>query len=149
QEYVSWSVHTKTRTQKTPQQLPGQISMFYDESDSDDVKQEAEPASIPAPVGSLSPIEELATKAVPSNSTTSSSSHKVETPTDNSPTNSGETETVDDSYYDIDAIDREDVIRFINEQGYLTYMVKDVRINSYLKSLLSLAGLLTHNVIYQ
>lgn len=149
QEYVSWSVHTKTRTQKTPQQLPGQISMFYDESDSDDVKQEAEPASIPAPVGSLSPIEELATKSVPSNSTTSSSSHKVETPTDNSPTNSGETETVDDSYYDIDAIDREDVIRFINEQGYLTYMVKDVRINSYLKSLLSLAGLLTHNVIYQ
>lgn len=44
--------------------------------------------------------------------------------------------------------DREAVIRFVNEQGFLTYMVKDVRINSYLKSLLSLAGLLTQTMIY-
>ena len=40
-------------------------------------------------------------------------------------------------------IDREGITRFINEQGFLTYMVRQVRINSYLKSLLSLAGLLT------
>lgn len=44
--------------------------------------------------------------------------------------------------------DREAVIKFINEQGFLTYIVKDVRINSYLKSLLSLAGLLTQTMIY-
>lgn len=46
-------------------------------------------------------------------------------------------------------IDREEITKFINEQGYLTYMVKNIRINSYLKSLLSLAALLTQNNIYQ
>jgi len=47
------------------------------------------------------------------------------------------------------AIDREEITKFINEQGYLTYIVKNVRINSYLKSLLALASLLTQNAIYQ
>lgn len=40
-------------------------------------------------------------------------------------------------------IDREGITKFINAQGYLTYMVRAVKINSYLKSLMSLAGLLT------
>lgn len=46
-------------------------------------------------------------------------------------------------------LDREAVTRFINEQGFLTYIVRTVKINSYLKSLLSLAGLLTQNLIYR
>ena len=45
-------------------------------------------------------------------------------------------------------LDREKVLKFINEQGYLTYMVRNIRMNSYLKSMLSLAGLLTQNDIY-
>lgn len=45
-------------------------------------------------------------------------------------------------------LDRERVLKFINEQGYLTYVVRNIRINSYLKSVLSLAGLLTQNDIY-
>ena len=40
-------------------------------------------------------------------------------------------------------LDREAVRNFINKQGFPTYIVRDVRINSYLKSLLDLAGLLT------
>ena len=40
-------------------------------------------------------------------------------------------------------IDREGITKFINEQGYLTYQVRAVKINSYLKSLMSLAGLLS------
>lgn len=40
-------------------------------------------------------------------------------------------------------IDREGITKFINEQGYLTYIVRSVKINSYLKSLMSLAGLLS------
>lgn len=40
-------------------------------------------------------------------------------------------------------IDRERIIKFINEQGLLTYLVRSVKINSYLKSLVSLASLLT------
>ena len=44
--------------------------------------------------------------------------------------------------------DRVAIIDFINAKGYLTYFVRQDRINDYLKSLLDLATLLTHNVIY-
>ena len=46
-------------------------------------------------------------------------------------------------------IDREGITKFINDQGFLTYVVKTTKIHSYLKSLLDLAGLLTYNMIYQ
>lgn len=46
-------------------------------------------------------------------------------------------------------LDRVGIIDFINAQGYLTYFVRQDRINDYLKSLLDLATLLTHNRIYQ
>lgn len=45
-------------------------------------------------------------------------------------------------------IDRVEIIDFINAQGYVTYFVRRDRINDYLKSLLDLADLLTHNAIY-
>lgn len=46
-------------------------------------------------------------------------------------------------------LDRVEIIDFINAKSYLTYIVRQDRINDYLKSLLDLATLLTHNVIYQ
>jgi len=46
-------------------------------------------------------------------------------------------------------IDRVEIIDFINAQGYLTYFIRSDRINDYLKSLLDLSNLLTHNLIYQ
>lgn len=45
-------------------------------------------------------------------------------------------------------IDREEITRFINRQSLLTYLVRSVRISSYLKSLLDLAGLLTRENLY-
>ena len=44
--------------------------------------------------------------------------------------------------------DREKIIKYINEQGLLTYMVRSTTINSYLKSLLNLAALLTRCAIF-
>ncbi len=44
--------------------------------------------------------------------------------------------------------DRKEVIKFINNQGYLTYLVRHDRINDYLKSLLDFANLLTHSGIF-
>ncbi|MGN1346981.1 MAG: hypothetical protein ACI4V1_09350 [Eubacteriales bacterium] len=46
-------------------------------------------------------------------------------------------------------INRVEIIDFINRKGYLTYLVRQARINDYLKSLLDLATLLTHSLIYQ
>lgn len=45
-------------------------------------------------------------------------------------------------------IDRVAIIKHINEKGYLNYFIRNVRINSYLKSLLTLAGILTQHMIY-
>ncbi len=45
-------------------------------------------------------------------------------------------------------LDREKIIKYINEQGLLTYMVRSTTINSYLKSLLNLAALLTRYAIF-
>ena len=46
-------------------------------------------------------------------------------------------------------LDRVGIIDFINAKGYLTYFVRRDRINDYLKSLLDLSDLLTHNRIYR
>ena len=46
-------------------------------------------------------------------------------------------------------LDRVEVIDFINSKGYLTYLIRRDRINDYLKSLLDLTNLLTHDAIYQ
>jgi len=46
-------------------------------------------------------------------------------------------------------LDRVEIIDFINAKGFLNYFVRQDRINDYLKSLLDLATLLTHNMIYQ
>lgn len=45
--------------------------------------------------------------------------------------------------------DRVEIIDFINAKGYLNYLVRRDQVHDYLKSLLDLATLLTHNVIYQ
>ena len=46
-------------------------------------------------------------------------------------------------------LDRVEVIDFINGKGFLTYFIRREQINDYLKSMLDLATLLTHNGIYQ
>ncbi len=45
-------------------------------------------------------------------------------------------------------IDREGIIKYVNEQGLLTYFVRTARIHSYLKSLLDLSTLLTQTNVY-
>ena len=45
-------------------------------------------------------------------------------------------------------LDRKAVLDFINKQGFLTYHVRNMRINDYIKSLLDLASLLTRSGVY-
>ena len=142
QVYVPWTVHTKKKKQE--KQIDGQMSLFtwnMDNGNDNDISEnhisnidnisiskteekvkEVHPQSKPLPVVKTSPVENDIVK--------------------------GEAVEDNEQMEFIPYLDREAVIKFINEQGYLTYMVKDVRINSYLKSLLSLAGLLTQYMIY-
>lgn len=46
------------------------------------------------------------------------------------------------------SFDREAVVKFINDSGIVTYNIRTVKINSYLKSLLSLSHLLTQTGLY-
>ena len=46
-------------------------------------------------------------------------------------------------------LDREKVLAFINKKSFLTYQVKDIRVNNYLKSLHDLASILTTTAIFR
>ena len=167
---VSWTVHTKKK--KAEQQILGQMDLFsyyteagqaasvsYDANGSspmmvaEDIPNygssvNGNQSSLPVdqqPQTSSQPLNTLSPMPV-TNQTRTLITNQPETPVSTTPEDTSVTGKQMSLYPEVD---REDVIRFINEQGYLTYMVKDVRITaSYLKSLLSLAGLLTHNSIY-
>ena len=121
--YVPWTIHTHHRRKEdTP--FPGQMSLadFANGQTETAPVREAHPQSKPLPTVSVPAVRPAAAE-------------------DKQP----EAKQMTLALF----IDREDITKFINEQGYLTYMVKNIQINSYLKSLLSLAALLTQNNICQ
>ncbi len=165
---VSWTVHTKKK--KPEQQVPGQMEFFAEDDpagqapslsyggeavllDTENLhgaetsisgNQHNQAAEKQPQINSQHNDTPLAHTAVKSGDV-----HSLKQPEKPVKTSSVDAEVAGDQRGSYVEVDREDVIKFINEQGYLTYMVKDVRITtSYLKSLLSLAGLLTHNNIY-
>ena len=158
QTYDTWSVHTKKKTQ---QQTPGQMSLLEYFNDSqfvlqgnnstnngdsavymDSKKRDNKPESAIV-LGSQITTQEITGEEQKTSS--------IETPVNETQSENPEQKTEYKTTKETNIqqtvffpeIDRESITKFINEQGFLTYMVRQVRINSYLKSLLSLAGLLT------
>ena len=172
QVYVPWTVHTRKPKVETP--VPGQITLFqYAEALQNGTKElHEEPGeyqtgtsiqgSQPQPSGVVSQKPEDNTEKDPSKGNDNSESQNpvpvhpqqeplpvVKVPVKQQPENDSPRKPSGDGQLSfIPMLDRESVIRFINESGFLTYVVRSVKINSYLKSLLSLAGLLTQNLIY-
>lgn len=166
--YVPWTVHTRRRKEKV---APGQMGLFDWESTTSSVKG-TKSDSFPAgnnvddeksnlPNSKSSYHISVSNPLVHDNASLASNeqAQKVHPqaeplPIVKSSVSAGqmqEPEVPKVEYEQIPLVpelDREAIIKFINEQGYLTYVIKDVRINSYLKSLLSLAGLLTQYMIY-
>lgn len=131
QLYVPWSVHPSG---KRPSAVsPDQISIA-------DVMAEQEQSSEPAQENTSQ--REIHPQAEPT----------VMVPAVKQPSPMEAPEPPTPSYeqmsLDMGEIDREAITKFINDQGLLTYMVRNVKINNYLKSLLDLAGLLTQTNIY-
>lgn len=161
QLYVPWTVHTdnKPRTEAT---VPGQMS-FLDKTDTTSgIPNSPSPAGTPK----YTPAESHSAQQMPQHQETPAVPNALINTI--SPESTGITANIPQApvlpvdypanRLDIKPaeqmsllpeIDREEVIKFINEQGFLTYIVRFTKINSYLKSLLSLAGLLTQNMIYQ
>jgi type III restriction enzyme len=170
QVYVPWTVHT--RKPKQPAQVEGQLGLFENGflnagSAVTDVPAETAPVqNSGVTYASESSITEKPALGIPETKLEmhekehsycpTEEVHPQETPlpvveipaTPEKPNTGTESADNYEQMTLIPELDREAVIKFINEQGYLTYVVRSVKINSYLKSLLSLAGLLTQNMIY-
>lgn len=169
QVYVPWTVHTRKPKVDTP--VPGQITLFqyaealqtgamelHDESGSYQTGSAAQgpqpsgvvlqkPEDNPGRVqlkGNDNPETQNPAPVHPQQDPLPVIKVPVKQPEKDSPKKT----SGDGQLSFIPELDRESVIRFINESGFLTYVVRSVKINSYLKSLLSLAGLLTQNLIY-
>ena len=149
--FVPWTVHTRKNKKNEP--LEGQIDL-------DSFFNTKEPVSEPQPVNDSEPMvttthDKPEKESLPLMDLLDS--QKTRTPaTTQIPESTNQTKNVTEAsdiaindFESVDDIDRESVIKFINEQGFLNYVIRDVRVTrSYLSSLLSLAGLLTRNLIY-
>ncbi len=159
--YVPWTVHTNKKL-RMEASLPGQMSFLDNTDTTNGIPSSASPAGTPiytpaeshsaqqtlqhqenpavpnAPINTISPEPTGATANI---------TQAPVLPLDH-PANRLDLKPAEQMSL-LPEIDREEVIKFINEQGFLTYIVRFTKINSYLKSLLSLAGLLTQNMIYQ
>lgn len=155
QVYDTWTVHTAKKRQ--PKQVEGQMSMadlFGGFAGDLTGVQSSAATTIPSTIAGINTSggtsQTGVATAIPANTTSNQTDETAKPaveipavattqPTSNTPVLSPEVPQLSM----LPTIDREGITKFINEQGYLTYMVRAVKINSYLKSLMSLAGLLT------
>jgi len=155
--YVPLHVHTKT-SKKGNTVIPGQASLF-------DIPAQDEPQT-PANTSATQPVQATPAVDVPKQDITPVTDKPADTQTQpkqpspqQTPTQTfpvkKETPVADNPVTPVTQttipgaiLDREAVTKFINDQAYLTYMVKIAKIHSYLKSLLDLATLLTQSGIY-
>lgn len=157
QTYDTWSVHSQRK--KVQKQAVGQLSMFDYPNGF-----QAEPAvELFTSADDMQNSGAVATDQGGAASTISAEEHQVlplETVSGNGVHAGQEAEGTSEGNQSVrkeqpvltpvvsqmsmlSTIDREGITKFINEQGYLTYIVRSVKINSYLRSLMSLAGLLS------
>lgn len=140
--YTTWSVYTPRRARQTepdPDQMT--LSGFAkrvpaDAAPSTEPAAQSDGAAASAPGGGSAPEHLSLTRPAPSGA------QQAQT------TVPAETFPQGEQLEFARLFDRVKVIDFINAKGYLTYFVRQDRINDYLKSLLDLAALLTHNAIY-
>lgn len=138
QVYVPWSVHS---SKKKPSVVdPNQISLT--DITNPDVNLPSEQNQVSGAVQTAAPQREIQPQAEPTVMVPIPQKPSPDEPPD-SPVQIREQMTLN-----MGEIDREAITKFINDQGFLTYMVRNVKINNYLKSLLNLAGLLTQTNIY-
>lgn len=137
--YTTWSVHTPRRNRQTEPD-PGQLSIF-DNPAGVPAAADGFPSPVPAVNGGISAPEYIPPRTV---TAPAASGRKPFAPVP------AEADAMQVTQLTMTPeLDRVQIIDFINGQGYLTYLVRQDRINDYLKSLLDLADLLTHNAIYQ
>jgi type III restriction enzyme len=128
--YVPWTVHSSRRKNDPP--IEGQINWFPQLGSAVAQVQPSDPQKIPQqqihPQSDPTPVFPVKIDKGRPDEFVSDTGAQMKFPNYN--------------------LDREKITKFINDLGLLTYLVRSARINSYLKSLLSLASLLTQTNIY-
>lgn len=141
--YITWTVHTPRRSRQ-PETNPNQISLFDPSGEMQNTETATSEQTAPAsPTPGTSNTTINAPEYIPPVTVTVPAPSNPQPAVPAAPIPQGK------QLEFCAEIDREEIIDFINGKGYLTYLVRRDRINDYLKSLLDLATLLTHNVIYQ
>ena len=133
--YIPWTVHPTRQKIKTP--LEGQTDFFTQLSQAEVQTQVPGNTDNTQPESTI-PVQPVQPQQVP---TALHQPKPVQQP-------DAPQEAYQQAEFPTVNIDRAGITKFINEQGYLTYLVRSVRIHGYLKSLLSLASLLTQANIY-
>lgn len=139
--YTTWTVFTQ-RIGRVSRTVPNQISLFNDgQTVYEDVQGQNDAAANSGNTAAILNAGDNAPEYVPPNTVTVHVAPAEQTEALFEPVTGKQLEITTD-------IDRPEIINFINSRGYLTYLVRQDRINDYLKSVLDLATLLTHSVIY-
>ena len=159
----------RPKKKKEEQQTPGQMTLFEVFSGQNTSEQQSTGATL-EPTGDTTPIAQPQatgghaqqaetpeqSQTQPSTDTTPPAQSTsvtlqtsgVATPSENNATGSQQavqTETPEEE----DLFDREEVMKFINDAGLLSYNVRALRINDYLKSLYRMAHLLTMSKLHR
>lgn len=159
----------RPKKKKEEQQIPGQMTLFDVFSGQNTGEQQSTGATS-EPTGDTNPIEQpqatggqaqqaetpersqtqpITDITPPAQSTPATpQSSGMATPSENNAAGSQQvvqTETSEEE----DLFDREEVMRFINDAGLLSYNVRALRINDYLKSLYRMAHLLTMSKLHR
>lgn len=145
QVYIPWTVHTSRLRQI--QQVPGQLS--FDNIVGSATESSYGAFSSPDPevsfAGTRAASNEQAVvqnPARPQQTPTPTLPVRVKAQEESTPVPAVQTRMAGTGF------DREEITKFINDQSLLTYMVRSVKINNYMKSLLNLASLLTREAIF-
>ena len=158
----------RPKKKKEEQQMPGQLTLFEVFSGQSADKQQSagpiESASDMIPIQMLQATDRQAQQAETAEQSQTQSSTNTKASVQSAPVTpqssgletSSETGTVE-SYQakqaetpeEEDLFDREEVMKFINDAGLLSYNVRALRINNYLKSLYRMAHLLTMSRLHR
>lgn len=160
-QYVPYTVKKTPKKSKEETPIPGQMTMLPP----DETPQSNPTSSVQIPPVEPVPAQETSVPqpvASPSPSGNDNTTPSVMTPISTTETKPNETEkqpvqqvdlpdpeTIEESEDKFeDLFDREEVMRFINDSGLLTYNVRSLKINDYLDSLLKMAHLLSQCDLY-
>lgn len=146
QVYVPWTIYASRRQHTDNVQMPGQVSLSELDISviSENAVSEQPSETLDAP-RAATPLRHDVPGEGFEKHTQAKTLPAISVPDQTAQENA---ESVGEQLTVLPGIDREAVTRFINSQGFLTYVVRTAKIHSYLKSLLDLTVLLTKEAIY-